>query len=167
MKWGAPEQTIHGKWCFCKSFQAFIIYCPFLWSFSSVSISPSVFLVLSSVPLVPVVTRATALTWRPMFLWTRGPLGASQWASLPATSGAGGLERALVSALKVNKAAAQHSASDSVPPDQTRPDQQTTSLKRRLYAATHRCSHCPGLSANPGCNSKLALHIYPVSDDAC
>ncbi|KAK5854272.1 hypothetical protein PBY51_015357 [Eleginops maclovinus] len=58
-------------------------------------------------------TQATALTYRPMFPWARGPLGASQQASLPATSGAGGMERALVSALKVNEAAARHSASDS------------------------------------------------------
>lgn len=86
----------------------------------SVSISPSIFScsVLSPFFLAyaPVVTRATAPTCRPMFLWARGPLGASQRASLPGTSGAGGMERALVSALKVNKAAAQHSVSDSQAP---------------------------------------------------
>lgn len=36
----------------------------------------------------------------------RGPLGASQRASLPATSGAGEMEWALFSGLKVNEAAA-------------------------------------------------------------
>ncbi|KAI9535627.1 hypothetical protein NQZ68_003181 [Dissostichus eleginoides] len=66
-----------------------------------------------SLTYVSLVTRTTALTCRPMFPWARGPLGASQQASLPATSGAGGMERALVSALKVNEAAARHSASDS------------------------------------------------------
>lgn len=68
---------------------------------------------LSSLAYVPVVARETVLTCRPMFPWAMGPLGASQRASLPATSGAGGMERALVSALKVNEAAARHSAIDS------------------------------------------------------
>lgn len=86
----------------------------------SVSITPSIFScsILSpfSLAYAAVVTRATAPTCRPMFPWARGPLGASQRASLPATSGAGGMERALVSALKVNKAAAQHSVCDSQAP---------------------------------------------------
>lgn len=61
---------------------------------------------LSSLASVPVVARETALTCRPMFPWAMGPLGASQRASLPATSGAGEMEWALFSGLKVNEAAA-------------------------------------------------------------
>lgn len=117
---------------------------------------------LFSMASVPVVARATALTCRPMFPWARGPLGASQQASLPATSGAGRMERALISALKVNEAAARHSASDSWAP-QTRTA--NTALERRSNSTTHRNNHCyksPGLSAYPGCNSKLLLHFYPI-----
>lgn len=85
-------------------------------------------------PYVPVVARATALTCRPMFPWAMGPLGACQQASPPATSGAGGMERALISALKVNKAAARHSASDSWPPP--RPVRQKTTLEQRSDSTT-------------------------------
>ncbi len=82
----------------------------------SIYFSPPLSCALFFLAYVPVVARATVLTCRPMFPWAWGPLGASQQASLPATSGAGGMERALVSALKVNEAAARHSASDSSAP---------------------------------------------------
>lgn len=59
--------------------------------------------------------QATGLTCRPMFPWARGPLGASQQATLPASSVTGRKERVLVAALKVNEAAARHSVSNSCP----------------------------------------------------
>ena len=149
---------------YCRSFSAFIYDslssrvpiclsasspCPLHHLFSLLHPPAPLF----SSACVPVVTRATALTCWPMFPWARGPLGASQQASLPATSGAGGMERALVSALKVNKAAARHSTSDSWAP---RPEWQNTASEQiQPHAYTNL-----GLSAC-GCNAKLLL-TYPV-----
>lgn len=103
---------------FCISCQI-VIFVLFLstQSFSATSPHfPSILTIPSSLPYVPMVARVTALTCRPMFPWARGPLGACQQASLPATSGDGRMERALISTLKVNKATARHSASDSWAP---------------------------------------------------
>lgn len=86
----------------------------------SIYFSPPPSRPLFSLAHEPVVARATALTCPPMFPWARGPLGASQQASLPATSGTVGMERALVSALKVNEATAWHSVT-LAPPPTTRP----------------------------------------------
>ncbi|TWW78340.1 hypothetical protein D4764_11G0004610 [Takifugu flavidus] len=87
-----------------------------------------------------------------------GPLGACQQASLPATSGAGRMERALVSALKVNEAAARHSASDSwAPPLPHQYGERQTTTNH-----THDFIFSQALSARPGCNIEFAAPFSAI-----